>query len=227
MPIPARAEALGAMGVQLDGPHLLALADQFDKGDKPLSLAMKLGADRTTAGRTLAQLVLQGAQGLADKTVKRDDAVLTGWKAEISGMVRGTLGNDQAENDVIEAAYYIRAQMDIEGGTAPGFDSDPSNERAVRMVIGQPMDRGGVKTLLPRGMTQDDFDTKLRAPVVTSQIPDVVYVRGAPVPRDAFSYRLPSLGMRRDGQGSYIPVSNNAMVTLDKEGTTPLRMVLE
>jgi hypothetical protein len=76
-------------------------------------------------------------------------------------------------------------------------------------------------------MTQDDFDTKLRAPVVTSQIPDVVYVRGAPVPRDAFSYRLPSLGMRRDGQGSYIPVSNNAMVTLDKEGTTPLRMVLE
>jgi hypothetical protein len=106
-------------------------------------LALKLQLDRTTAGRTTSALVLRGAQALADKTVKRSDADLTGWRAEIAGIVRGTLGDDQAESDAIDAAYYVRAAMEQEGIQAPGFNLKASSENAVRMVIGQPLDRGG------------------------------------------------------------------------------------
>jgi hypothetical protein len=227
MPLAQRAEVLGQMGMQLDGPHLVALADQLDKGDRPMALAMKLGADRTNAGRTVSELVLKGAQALADKTVKKDDAALVGWRSEISAMVRGTLGDPRAEQDVIDAAFYVRAHSELASGVAPGFDKVSSNEHAMSLVIGRPMERGGVKTIIPRGMTQDDFDEKLTATDTATQVPETVYLRGQPVPRAAFLSRLPTLGMRRDGASRYLPVSNNAMFTTDLEGRSALRLVIQ
>lgn len=227
LPLSQRAEVLGQIGVQLDGPHLIALADQLDKGDKPMALAMKLGADRTTAGRTVSELVLKGAEALADKTVKKDDQALVGWRSEIAAMVRGTLGDPRAEQDVIDAAFYVRAHSELSSGVAPGFDKVASNEHALSLVIGRPMERGGVKTIIPRGMSQDDFDEKLTSPDTATQVPETLYLRGQPVPRAAFLSRLPTLGMRRDGASKYLPVSNNAMFTTDAEGRTPLRLVVQ
>jgi hypothetical protein len=80
-----RAEVLAQTGAMLTAPRAIALADQLDKHDKPLALALKMGLDRTTAGRAASALVLRGAQALADKTVKKDDSALAGWKAEIAG----------------------------------------------------------------------------------------------------------------------------------------------
>jgi hypothetical protein len=233
MPLSQRAEVLGQMGMQLDGPHLVALADQLDKGDKPMALAMKLGADRTNAGRTVSELVLKGAEALADKTVKKDDAVLVGWRAEISALVRGALGGvkgdglPKAEQDIIDAAFYVRAHSELASGVAPGFDKVSSNEHALSLVIGRPMERGGVKSFLPRGMKQDDFDEKLTSPATATQVPQTIYLRGQPVPREAFMSRLPTLGMRRDGASRYLPVSNNAMFTTDPEGLAPVRLVIQ
>ena len=62
----------------LTAPRIQALADQLDKGSKPLALSLKLGADGTTAGRMVSELVLRGAQALSDKTVKLDDQALAG-----------------------------------------------------------------------------------------------------------------------------------------------------
>ncbi len=228
LPPDARAAELGSVGAQLPAPRISALADQLDSKNKPLALALKLGADQTTAGRNTSALVLRGAQAIADKTIKRDDTALSGWRSEISGMVRGTLGDDRAEQDIIDAAYYVRASMDAEGTAVQGFDLKASNENAVRMVIGRPMEREGVKTILPRLMDESQFDAKLREftpDVLRTMAPDgVVYIRNNPIKVEALSMGILSYGMKRDGRGNYIPVRGNALVTVDKAGTQPLRL---
>ena len=225
LPVEQRADQLATVGQSLAIGQVSALADQLDKGNKPLALAMKLGIDRTTAGRTVAGLALRGAQALADKTVKKDDAALTGWRSEISSMVRGTLGDDRAEQDVIEAAYYVRAAMDIEGIAAPGFSRGlgGSAEEAIRLVIGTPVDRGGVKTLTPRGMDERMFDDRSRA-ALQPLSGQKLYIRGKEMTADELAIRINGYGMRRDGQGRYTPVLNGAYITTDKDGQQPLRL---
>lgn len=225
-----RAVVLGQVGAQLPVERIAALADQLDKNSKPLALSLKLGTDKTTAGRATSELVLRGAQAIADKAIKKDDAALTGWRSEISAMVRGALGDERAEQDIIDAAYYVRAAMDLEGVGVEGFKLDASNRGAVSLVIGEPMERGGVKTLLPRGMKEDQFDDKLREltpdTLRTMVSSDRVYVRGRAVPVEQLSQALQSMGMRRDGRGRYIPVASGQFVTLDPEGLVPLALEL-
>jgi hypothetical protein len=233
----ARSETLGQVGAMLgSNDRVQALADQLEKGDRPLALTLKLGTDGTTAGRMVSELVQRGAQALKDKTVKSDDAALSGWRSEIAGLVRGTLGDTRAENDVIDAAYYVRAAMDQEGIAPEGFKLTATAANAVNMVAGQPVERNGVKTLLPRGMTESQFDTTLQRvwgdakflDQLKGSTPDgTLYLRGQPVPVDRFSANLLRYGLTRDGQGNYIPGSGGAFVTLDKAGTMPLRMSVQ
>jgi hypothetical protein len=226
LPPDAAAKEVGSVGAMLTLPRLEALANQLDKQDKPLALAMKLGTDGTTAGRPVAELLLRGAQALKDKTVKRDDTVLTGWRSEISALVRGTLGDAKAEDDAIDAAYYIRAAMDADGSKAPGYHFEASAHEAVRFAVGVPMERNGVKTVLPREMDEDGFDARLKAftPDVLRSMAPVFYVRGQPIAPEKLAGTLDRLGMRRDGQGGFVPSSGGAFVTLDPAGQVPLRL---
>lgn len=226
----ARAEILGQTGALLSGPRGAALAEQLDKQDRPLALALKMGLDRTSAGRTASSLVLIGQQALADKTVKKDDSALAGWRAEIATLVRGSMGDDRAEQDVIDAAYYVRAAQDVEGIGGQGFTRGIGNGAAdaIGMVAGYPVERAGQKFLLPRAMKERDFDEKLRTytPEKLRQIAPsgTVFVRGAPVPVSQIANHLTEYGLKRDGQGRYIPVVRNAPVTLDAQGTQLLRL---
>ncbi len=229
LPPDARAEVLGQTGVMLSAERVAALADQLDKHDRPLALALGMGLDRTTAGRAASAYVLRGAQALTDKTVKKDDAALSGWRSEISTMVRGTLGDDRAESQIIDAAYYVRAALDQEGVAAAGFEPmKASVENAIGMVIGKPLERAGTKTFLPRGMDQSTFDDKLKTftPGKLLQVAPagVVYSRGTPVKVEDLSRHLPEYGLKRDGAGRYVPVVRNAPITLDPEGRQLLRL---
>lgn len=233
MPPEARSEVLGQTGALLTGtnglPRLAALADQLDKQDRPLALALKMGLDRTTAGRAASTYVLRGQQALADKTVKKDDSALAGWRAEIAKLVRGTLGDERAEQDVIDAAYYVRAALDQEGVAAAGFKPmNASAENAVAMVIGRPLERAGVKTFMPRGMDERAFDERLRTftPQKLRELAPAgqVYYRGTAIPVDQLSLRLPEYGMKRDGAGRYVPIVRGAVVTVDPQGRVPLRL---
>lgn len=228
MPPEVRAEVLAQTGAMLSVERGAALADQIDKSDKPMALALKMGLDRTTAGRAASALVLRGAQALADKTVKKDDQALAGWRAEIASLVRGTLGDDRAESDVIDAAYYVRAAQDQEGISPAGFRSSGNGAAdAVAMVIGQPIERAGVKTVLPRGMKERDFDERLKAAGqnLRMQAPDgVVFLRGAPVKVEQIANHLGEYGLKRDGAGRYVPIVRNAPLTLDPQGQRLLRL---
>lgn len=225
---PARAQALAQIGTNMPLGRLEALADQLDSKDKPQALALKLGSDQTTAGRTVGELVLRGAQSIADKTIKKDDSTLTGWRAEISEMVRGTLGSQKAEQDVIDSAYYVRAAMENDGNAVPGFGMTATSAQAVRLVIGSPMERNGVKTLLPKGMDESGFDKALSnytPEALKTVAPDgTFYLRGQPVPLQNFSDSLSRYGMQRDGKGNYLPMVGGAFITTDKAGQTPLRL---
>jgi hypothetical protein len=148
--MPALSQIAATVG---DADRLDALAGQLAKGHPALALAMKFGGDQTTAGRYVGTLMLEGAQGLTDKTVKADDMKLSGWKAEIAGLVRGSIGDPKAESEIIDAAYLLRAGMELKGA-APGFSLEDTNRQAVKMLVGVPLERGGVKTLLPRGMDE-------------------------------------------------------------------------
>lgn len=218
--VPQQADILGAVGEQLNAPRIAALADQLDKNNKPLALSLKRGAGKTTADRAVAELILDGAQALKDGTVKADDAKVTGWRADIAAKVRGTLGSKEAEDEAIDMAVYVRASLARNGSAPTGFSGGGDTDQAVNLVVGQPMERGGVKTVLPIGMKQAEFDEKLKA--VGPQVSETVYVRGVPVPRDQFLMRLPSMGLKRAGDGKYIPVTNNAFVTTDPNGAAPL-----
>ena len=140
-------------------------------------------------------------------------------------MVRGTLGDDRAEADVIEAAYLVRAAMDIEGIAAPGFSRGlgQSAEEAVRLVIGTPLDRGGVKTLTPRGMDEKMFDERSRA-ALAPLAGQKLYIRGKEMTAEELAAQITGYGMRRDGRGRYTPVLNGAYITTDPDGQQPLRL---
>jgi hypothetical protein len=228
LPVGPRSEVLAKTGQLLDAPRVDVLAEQLDHANRPLALSLKLGSAGTTAGRMVSELVLRGADAIRDKAVKRDDATLTGWRAELSRMVGGALGNSKDEKDVIDAAYYVRVAMEHEGSAVPGFELTASNENAVKMVIGQPVERAGVKTILPRGMDEHQFDFRLR-----QYTPDklalyapahAVWVRGQQRSLASLSSALPSMGLRRDADGRYIPVSAGAPVTIDEAGTQLLRL---
>jgi hypothetical protein len=229
--VPQRADTLAAAGQQLNGPEINALADQLGHKDKATALMLKVN-DQTTAGRSLAVRIGYGAQALADKTVKADETAQAGWRAEISNMVRGTLGNTAAENDAIEAAFYIRASFDLPASTAPGFDaSTPSNENAVRQVLGQPIERAGVKTILPKGMDESTFNDKLRA-FTPEQFQALapegkVYMGAREVPLPLLRARIVDYGMRYYGPGLYVPVRGNTIITTDKQGTKPLLLKVQ
>jgi hypothetical protein len=220
-----RTEILGQIGSMLSGPRLNAFAEQVGKGSKPMALTLKLGADRTTAGRMASELVQLGAQALADKTVKKDDAALSGWRADIAAHVRGTLGDTKAEDEVIDAAFYVRAAQELDSAKASGFTRGFGNgsEDALGMVVGKPIERAGVKTFLPKGMTTDQFDTKARELLAAGK-GQTVFSRGSPVGVEEVAQRFSGYGLRMVRPGEYLLMLNNAPFTVDKEGTQPLRL---
>jgi hypothetical protein len=235
LPVSARAEVLGTAGSLLTAPQIDALAEQLGAKDKATALMLKIN-DRTASGRTVAERVGIGAQAIADGTVKADDTKLAGWKAEAATALRGALGNTKAEDDAILAAYYVRAAAELPSGTTPGYESpQKSVEAAIAMVVGQPMNRGGINTILPHGMTESAFDTKLRSftpEMLKTMAPDgQVYLRDAggvrSIPLNLLHGRMVDFGMKYFSPGVYAPVRNNVIITTDKDGTKPLLLKVQ
>jgi len=224
-----QAEALAGLSSQLTPDTVGAVADQVSKQNKAFGIALKVGAGRTSAGRQVSELVLLGARALKDKTVQKDDTALAGWRAQLAELTRGALGSDEAETEVMDAAYYVMAAQQLDSARDPGFKRGfgSSAEDALAMVAGRPLSRAGTKTLLPRGMTADAFDDAMHG-AAKAQIKDItptgkVYLRGQPM--DFATQVLPNLatyGLQRDGLGRFIPVARNSMFTLDPGGTLPL-----
>jgi hypothetical protein len=224
-----QAEALAGLSSQLTPDTVGAVADQLSKQNNAFGIALKVGAGRTSAGRQVSELVLLGAQALKDKTVQKDETALAGWRAQLAELTRGAIGSDEAETEVMDAAYYVMAAQNLDAAKAPGFGGGFGRgaKDAISMVAGRPLSRGGTKTLLPRGMTESQFDDAMFS-AAKAQVKDLtptgkVYLRGNEM--DFETQVLPNLhvaGLQRDQSGRFIPVSRGAMFTLDPGGTLPL-----
>ncbi|MEY2875303.1 MAG: hypothetical protein RLZZ373_2674 [Pseudomonadota bacterium] len=227
LPPDQAADELSRLGQAAGTPgRIAAMAKQLGGNNDVHELMMLTAGDKTTAGRRTAELIARGAQALADKTVKRDDAALTGWKSEIAGLVNGSLGNQADEDAIKKSAYLIRAAMDDGSAKAPGFDGFGSSAaEAVAMASGFPIERGGTKTLLPRGMKEGDFDAALQrfTPGVLGSM-GKLYYGGQEVSPQWLASRLPSIGMRRWSDGAYVPVQNGRPITTDQAGVVPLQL---
>lgn len=226
LPPDQAAAMLGQIGAAVGKPERIAqVAGQLSKTDRGIELAMLLAGDKTNAGRAVAEVVLRGQKALADKTVKRDDTALTGWKAEIASQVNGTLGNPEDEQRIKDAAFYVLAAANDGASQTGAFQLRTNASDAIALVAGAPIERGGVRTLLPRGMKEADFDAALRrfTPEVLAGMGQggKLYSAGKEVAPAVVANRLTSLPVVRFGAG-YAPMINGRPLTTDAAGQSPL-----
>lgn len=210
LPVQQRSTALATIGTQLGPQASAGLAEQIDKQDKALALALQYGSSKTTAGRYTSELILKGQAAIRDKAVKVDAAAESGWKGQITKLVDGAYANERQAADVREAAYLITAGMAAEGSVDPA--------RAVRLAAGgEIVEHNGKKVPLPAGMSQGDLEARLRSlkpQDFTNQAPGgVVRVGGQETTVDAFVSALPDAQLISIGRGRYAVQAGGRVVT--------------
>lgn len=205
LPLDQRASGIAMIAGTMPAQQTQALAAQIDKQDRPLAIALALGASRTTFDRPTSELVLKGAQALKDKTIKEEKTPVDGWQARINAATSALFMNPQQAEMTSEAARYILAGKVAEGAT--GSESDV--KAALRLAVGGALeDRNGSRIVLPAGVERQAFDQHLKAypqQAIGSQLPDgKVYVRGQPMELAQFLTTLPGAQLSTVGRGRYV-----------------------
>lgn len=202
-----RANSVAMLAAVVPAAQAQAIAKQVDKQDRPLALALAAGTSSTTEGRTVAELILRGAQAVKDKTIREDKAAESGLLATLSAEV-GDAVPPAARDDVIEAARLIYL-----GKKAAGERTDEAN--AVRLAIGGDIvDHNGRRLPVPAGV---DLAPRLQTypeRAIAEQADDGwVYVGGRPIGVPEFLAGLPSAQLEPAGLGRYMVRAGGALVT--------------
>lgn len=210
-----RARSIQALASQMPEDQGQALARQMAPQDLPTALAFGLTTARTTENRPTAELLLKGAEAIKNKTVKEEDAAVTGWVANIRSKVDKIRMPPEQANMTVEAAKYILAGRVAEGA-AGGTDNEV--QWAVNLAVnGRMAERNGSTFVLPPGASEGAFSLRLRtypAAEVGSQLPDgKVYVRGEPMDLQQFLNALPSAALVQAGRGRYAVQAGGTIVT--------------
>lgn len=206
-PADQRGNAVAMIAAVVPADQAQAIARQIDKQDKPLALALAVGAGTTDQGRTVAELILRGAQALKDKTVKEDKAAETGLVSTLAAEV-GDAVPAAARDDVVEAARLIYL-----GKAAAG--ERVSEAGAVRLAIGGDLvEHNGRRVPVPAGV---DLPARLQSypeRLIAQQAEDGwVYVGGRPMGVPEFLAALPSARLEPAGLGRYAVRAGGVLVT--------------
>lgn len=215
LPVQQRASAIQMIASALPGDQAQALAAQIDAKDRPMAIAFALGAQSTTRARPSAELVLKGAEAIANRTIKKDDRVIDGWQAQISKELDGVYGSPQRTQMVVEASKYILAGQVAEGTVSSAGARDFKD--AISLAAGgEVIERNGSKIVRPAGVDQRSFDARLsRYPrdELMAQLPDgKVYLRGQAIDADRFLAGLPAAKLRTLGRGLYGVIDSGTFV---------------
>src|SRR5690606_34793247 len=123
-------------------------------------------------------------QALKDKSIKSDDAAVTGTKAKMAEYL-GDAVQGKARDDVLEAASLIYYGMQAEGSA----DVD----RAVRLAIGgDVIERNGRKMPIPAGIDKDKFEDAAAAAASKALEGKPVVDGGKSIPAAKFLEDMPS-----------------------------------
>jgi len=218
LPTDQRASGIAMIAGTMPAHQAQALAAQIDKQDRPLAIALALGASRTTFDRPTSELVLKGAQALKDKTIKEEKTPVDGWQGRINAATSAVFMNPQQAEMTGEAARYILAGMVSEG--ASGSEDDV--KRAVRLAVGGTLEeRNGSRIVLPAGVERQSFDQRLKQypeQELASQLPDgKVYVRGQPIELAQFLTTLPGAQLSTVGRGRYVVKAGGSLAANSRQ----------
>ncbi len=232
MPVDQAASMLARIGSGVgDAERVAALAKQMGDKDGTLGLAMMYANSQTTQNRYTAELVLRGEQAIKDKLVKPDEAKETGWRAEIAKQVRGAYSNREVEDAAVNAAFLVLAAR-----TADGSQGDVNVDNAVRLATGGITERNGAKIPLPSGMSESDFDKKIKAVTPADIVPQLntapnfgkgnIDLSKRPVVRnkDGSISTVRSMSANIDGTETLLPtVSESGQVMTDQQAIEQYR----
>lgn len=211
-------DAVAQIAARVPSEQMAALAAQLDPHDKPLALALGAGSDRTTQGRTVAEIIRRGAQFMKDKSIKIDQGAEFGIKAQIAKAVGDSVPQAMRQN-VIDAATLIYAGKQGEGDT-------PAIEDAVRLAVGGNIIERKAgdqvqRVPVPAGV---DLTARLAAypvsSIATQAADGFVYLPGptgtAVMPAKDFAAALPGAMLEPIGRGRYAVRIGGSLV-LNKE----------
>jgi len=210
LPPDQQSAALASFGTMIrDGDRLAAFARQIDAKDKILGTAMMYAGLQTPEGRHVSELLLLGERALRDKTVMVDNYKVSGWRASIATKIRGAFPNQEVEDRMVEAAFYVNAGLALNG--------DDDVDDAIKLAAGEIVDRSGSKFPLPYGMDEDQFDSRLEAiqPAdLAAQAPGGTVRAGkTSIPLEQFIQSLPDAALVHAGQGRYNVRAGMGLVT--------------
>lgn len=211
LPPDQRGTQIAVMASVVPGDQLQALARQIDAKDKPLALAMAAGASATTEGRTVAELILRGAQAVKDKSIKEEKGAEFGVRASIASRI-GNAVPETVREDVIEAARYIYLGKSAAGERVT-FDG------AIRLAIGGDLvEHNGQTVPVPPDV---DLPSRLQtypeADIARQTADGWVYITGQrPMGVPEFLAGLPTAQLEPVGLGRFMVRSGGGVVTNHK-----------
>lgn len=201
LPVKERSSMIAALVAKVGPQGSQAIAAQMDGRSRPLALEMALAGSMTTSGRYAGELVALGAAAIEDKSIKEDNAAMTGLRAQIAAEVGSAL-TGKAREDVIDAARLMYLGQRSEGVS-------PSVGGVVRLAIGGTlMEHNGRRIPVPAGVDENRLGDRLRnypAAEISKQAPgDVVMLPGGrSMGTPEFLARLPGAQLEPAGLGRY------------------------
>jgi hypothetical protein len=189
-----------------------ALAQQIDQHDRPLALALAVGTQQTTQGRTTAELILRGAQWAKDRGLKgasSDPAKMDSGGELLRRQVADEIGQSvggQLREDAIDTARMIWMGKQSEGDGI-------SIKGALRLALAGPIiEYNGRRLPVPEGMDSDTLRQKLGTLAPGKINAQQVLAGGRAMTVPEFLAVLPNAQLEPAGQGRYVVRTGGALV---------------
>lgn len=220
MPVQQQATAIEGIVTALGpGDDVRAMAGQIAGKDRTMATAIMLAAtgNRTSAGRSVAEVYLRGAEVLATKANKGQNDKELRAQATIHGNMAQEIGDayfaPSARDMYVDAAVKIQAALKAEGAT----DAD---ERAVRLATGGiTVNRGGFRTVKPYGWTDSEFSGWLTATAEQLRAAGGSYLAGGTaLTAEQLAAALPRSRLAAVGEGQYVIVGAGGQILRRPDG---------
>lgn len=144
-----KARVLGQIYQSGGAGALRSISSQLKDKNETLAIAGMLASHQTTAGRSVAQLYLEGKDAIAQKRAKIDQTAETGIRADIYKQIDGVYITPQARDAAADVAYAVYAKFKAEGAD--------DIKRAVNIATGGLMDFNGAQIAKPYGWDDGRF----------------------------------------------------------------------
>jgi hypothetical protein len=192
-----KARVLGQIYQSGGAGALRSISSQLKDKNETLAIAGMLASHQTTAGRSVAQLYLEGKDAIAQKRAKIDQTAETGIRADIYKQIDGVYLTPQARDAAADVAYAVYAKFKAEGAD--------DIKRAVNIATGGLMDFNGAQIAKPYGWDDGRFRDWINKAGPSIESAGAEFVAGnKKVSAAELAKSLPGAKLQTFGDGSYM-----------------------